>query len=99
MAQIGGKRPGAGRPPGKVGAAKRNLADLAKGHAEAAMKTLVDIAKDRQAPPAARVSAATAILDRGFGKPAQAMTVGNPDGTPMGPSIIQIVAGCVDGSD
>lgn len=100
MAQVGGKRPGAGRKPGKVGAAKRALAEMAKDHAEAAMKTLVDIAKDSRAPHAARVSAATAILDRGYGKPAQAMTVGNPDGTPMGPSIIQIVAaGGVDGSD
>lgn len=99
MAQVGGKRPGAGRKPGKVGAAKRALAEMAKDHAEAAMKTLVDIAMDRAAPHAARVSAATAILDRGYGKPAQAMTVGNPDGTPMGPSIIQIVPGCVDGSD
>lgn len=96
----GGKRPGAGRKPGTVTSAKRALADLAKDHAEAAMKTLVEIAKDKQAPHAARVSAATAILDRGYGKPAQAMTVGNPDGTPMGPSIIQIVAaGGVDGSD
>lgn len=99
MAQIGGKRPGAGRKPGKVGAAKRDLMSMAKEHAHAALITLVEIAKDSRAPHAARVSAATAILDRGYGKPSQAMTVGNPDGTPMGPSIIQIVAGCVDGSD
>lgn len=99
MAKVGGARPGAGRKPGKVGKAKRALAEMAKDHAEAALITLASIQADKDAPAAARVSAATAILDRAYGKPTQAMTVGNPDGTPMGPSIIQIVPGCVDGSD
>lgn len=71
--KIGGARPGAGRKPGKVGAAKRALADMAKDHAEAALRTLVEIAADSEAPHAARVSAANAILDRGYGKPPQAL--------------------------
>lgn len=91
MAQRGGKRQGAGRKPGKVGQAKRQLMDMAKDHAEAALKTLADIAEDNEAPHSARVSAATAILDRAYGRPPQSMTVGNPDGSAFAPSVIQIV--------
>ena len=36
-----------------------------------AMDTLKQVMKDPKAPPAARVGAATAILDRGWGKPQQ----------------------------
>jgi Family of unknown function (DUF5681) len=36
-----------------------------------AMDTLKLVMKDPKAPPAARVGAATAILDRGWGKPTQ----------------------------
>ena len=63
---------GAGRKRGKVGAAKRELAEMAKDHAEAALRTLVEIATGDVAA-SARVSAATAILDRAYGKPAQAL--------------------------
>lgn len=35
---------------------------------------LAGIMQQEDAPPAARVSAASAILDRGWGKPAQAVT-------------------------
>lgn len=95
MAQRGGKRPGAGRKAGKVSAAKRALAEMAKDHAEAALQTLVHIATngDREA---ARVSAATAILDRAYGKPAQSMAISNPDGTALAPQVIQIVAATND---
>ena len=83
MAQRGGKRPGAGRKPGKVGAAKRALSDMAKDHAEAAIKTLAEIHADKEAPPAARVSAATAILDRAYGKPPQCVELSGKDGGPI----------------
>jgi predicted ArsR family transcriptional regulator len=65
----GGRRPGAGRPKGKVSEAKRSIAQAAREHAEVALKVLVDVARDVAAPPSARVSAANAILDRGYGKP------------------------------
>jgi hypothetical protein len=68
----GGIRPGAGRKKGKVGEAKRALAEMAREHADAALRTLVEIATG-EAPPSARVSAATAILDRAYGKPPQAL--------------------------
>lgn len=70
----GGKRPNAGRKPGAVSKAKRELAEMARDHAEAALSTLVSIARDGKAPAAARVSASSAILDRGYGKPPQFTT-------------------------
>ena len=70
----GGKRGGAGRKPGKVSAAKRALMEMAKDHAEEALNVLAGIMHDVAAPSAARVSAANAILDRGYGKPPQAIT-------------------------
>lgn len=71
MAQHGGKRAGAGRKKGAVSQAKRQLADMAKDHAEAALKTLVDIMQNGE-QESARLSAANSILDRGYGKPFQA---------------------------
>ena len=68
----GGARPGSGRKLGKVSKAKRELAAMAKEHAEAALLTLVEIAAGDGAT-SARVSAATAILDRAYGKPPQAL--------------------------
>ena len=74
----GGARPGAGRKRGKVGEAKRELAEMAKEHAETALRTLVEIATGDGAA-SARVSAATAILDRAYGKPPQALEHSTPD--------------------
>lgn len=74
MAQRGGKRPGAGRPQGRRNKAtveqKLTLEELARTHTETALAVLVDIARYGQSE-AARVSAANAILDRGYGKPRQ----------------------------
>jgi len=55
---------------------KKVIADvkaLAKEHTADAVQTLVEVMRSQKAPPAARVSAATALLDRGFGRPAQAI--------------------------
>lgn len=70
----GGKRASAGRPPGKVSKAKRELADMAKDHCADALAVLVEVMTDVTAPHSARVSAANGILDRGYGKPPQAIT-------------------------
>src|SRR4051812_45632046 len=83
MAKVGGKRDGAGRKPGKVGAAKRAIADMAKVHAVAALKTLADIANDRGAPHSARVAAANHILDRAYGRPPQALEHTGANGGPI----------------
>ena len=55
--------------------------DIARESTELAITTLRTIAADTDAPHAARVSAATALLDRGWGKPLQGvamMTVAAP---------------------
>src|SRR5688500_17873482 len=49
----------------------RTIVELAREHTAAAMRTLIDIAADKNAPPSARVGAAQAILDRGWGKATQ----------------------------
>ncbi len=79
MAKVGGARPGAGRKPGKVSQAKRDLMEMAKGHAPRALQVLIDIAVNGEAE-AARVSAANAILDRGYGRPVQGVEVAGKDG-------------------
>jgi phytoene/squalene synthetase len=47
----------------------REVIDLARAYSADALETLAIIMRDQGAPPAARVSAATHILDRAYGKP------------------------------
>ena len=49
--------------------------DLARAHTEAAVATLAEVLNDNDAPHAARVAAASTILDRGWGKAPQHLTV------------------------
>ena len=65
----GGARPGAGRPAGRVSAAKIAIAEAAKEHAHDALLMLVQIAKDLSAPASARVAAANSIIERAYGRP------------------------------
>lgn len=73
------KRRGAGKPfqPGQSGnpggrpKVLEEIKNLAREHSETAIKTLADIAKDAKANHSARVAAANALLDRGYGKPLQ----------------------------
>jgi hypothetical protein len=55
-----------------------------------AVNTLAGIAKSLKCPPAARVTAACALLDRGWGKPAQLHT-GEDGEDGEGPVVIEIV--------
>ena len=48
--------------------------ELAKEHTVEAIQTLVSIMTNPKFAPAARVSAANALLDRGYGRPAQHIT-------------------------
>jgi hypothetical protein len=45
------------------------LADLAKAHTPEAVATLAEIMNDRKRPGQTRVNAATALMDRAFGRP------------------------------
>jgi hypothetical protein len=75
MADRGGKRDGAGRPAGSRNRAtvdmKARLSELARQHAPKAIEALASIAENGQSETA-RVTAACAILDRGYGKPREA---------------------------
>ena len=79
----GGKRPGSGRRKGTPNKATKevrdNIAELAREYAPSAMQTLNEICVTGQTE-SARVSAATAILDRAYGKPVQALHHGGADG-------------------
>ena len=57
-----------GRPKGYG-----NLRELARQHTDAALKTLIEICEHGE-NESARVTAASALLDRGWGKPAAEIT-------------------------
>lgn len=57
----------------------RDVQEAARQHTAEAIATLVTIAEDEKAPAAARVSAATVLLDRGWGRPRQDMRVERVD--------------------
>jgi len=67
----GGKRAGAGRPAGRVSEVKVRLSQLAREHSDLAFKALVDVCENGTSETA-RITAAVALLDRGFGKPREA---------------------------
>ena len=73
MSSHGGFRDGAGRPSGSTNKSSpeqsQRLSELAKVYTEEALQTLVDVARNGRTD-AARVSAANALLDRAYGKPA-----------------------------
>ncbi|MDH2341691.1 hypothetical protein [Bradyrhizobium sp. SSUT77] len=56
------------------------IRSLARSHTRTAIRVLVGIMRSNEATPAARASAANAILDRGWGKAAQPVENGE-DGT------------------
>lgn len=72
----GGRRVGAGRPAGVPNKVTASVKEAAQEHTEDAVATLAEIMGDKTQPAAARVSAANAILDRGYGKPSQALNLG-----------------------
>jgi hypothetical protein len=53
------------------------IRSVARSHTRTAINVLVGIMRSKDATPAARVSAANAILDRGWGKVAQPLQTGD----------------------
>jgi hypothetical protein len=49
----------------------KDIKEAAKQHTKQALNTLISVMNDTEAPQGARIQAATAILDRGWGKPQQ----------------------------
>ena len=64
-----------GRPKDEYG-----LKELAKAKTKEAIETIIEIMRDKEAPHAARLNAACALLDRGHGKPVQMTEVTGKDG-------------------
>jgi len=93
MASHGGMREGSGRPAGAVNKAtselKLNLSELAREYTNDALDTLVDVMQSRQSD-SARIAAATAILDRGYGRPTKATSL--EVNAPFAPTEIRLVA-------
>jgi hypothetical protein len=50
-----------------------DVQEVAQEHSVAAIKTLASIMAKAKAPAAGRIAAASALLDRGYGKPLQAV--------------------------
>ena len=69
------KRPGGnagkGRRPGVPNKATIAVREIAQQYTTEAVEALAAVMRDPKVPPAARVSAATALLDRGHGRPTQ----------------------------
>jgi Family of unknown function (DUF5681) len=57
----------------------KSLTEMAREHTDKALNALVGILDDTEAPHSAKVSAAGTLLDRGWGKPPQALVVDVPD--------------------
>jgi len=93
MASHGGMRKGSGRPAGAVNKAtsdlKMNLAELAREYTNDALDALVDVMHSSQSD-SARIAAAAAILDRGYGRPTKATSL--EVNAPFAPTEIRLVA-------
>ena len=74
----GGPRPGAGRKKGEPNKATASLRELAREYTPQAIKALAEIMMESDSD-SARVAAANAILDRGYGKPSTVLS-GDEDG-------------------
>ncbi len=96
----GGPRPGSGRPKGAKDKATREagatIGELARKHGVTAIETLAQIALTGESE-SARIAASNALLDRGYGKPPQAVDHTSSDGTMSPPSRI-VVQGIDDGN-
>lgn len=74
--------------PGGRPKSDHKITDLARKHTNLALNTLAEIAGDKEATHSARVAAATALLDRGWGKPRQALEHSGPEGAPLPAAIM-----------
>jgi hypothetical protein len=61
----------------KMAKSLTEIRSLARGHTRTALNVLVGIMRSKDATATARVSAANAILDRGWGKATQAIETGD----------------------
>ena len=72
-----------GRVAGTRNKATADVKAVAATYTTAAVETLAEIMQDSNAPPAARVSAANALLDRAWGKPRQELEHAGSEPEPL----------------
>lgn len=90
----GGARPGSGRPKGRKSAKTLEIEAAARQYRDDALKALAHVMAHSE-NDSARVAAANSILDRGFGRPRQALEHTGEEG---GPIEIQVVHEIIDPS-
>lgn len=88
---------------GNPGGRPRVIADLqvlARTHTEAAVLVLVSVMNNEKASDAARVAASTALLDRGYGRPAQTIhaNLPRPDTSDMSDGELAAIAAGAEAS-
>jgi hypothetical protein len=79
-------KPGQSGNPGGRPKEVMAVRELARRHTADAVRALVEIARNKKAQPAARVAAANAILDRGYGRVEQNLNV-------TGDTVLQVITG------
>lgn len=57
------------------------IKEVAQQYTSEALKTLLEIMRNKRTAAGARVLAIRELLDRGWGKPAQSVEITNPDGS------------------
>ncbi len=91
----GGRRSTSWRPgfcPNPGGRPKQlvTVRDLAREKTEKAIETLETVMNGKNTPPNARVAAAVALLDRGWGRPPQAMELSEGKSSSTGPDFSKL---------
>lgn len=79
-------KPGQSGNPGGMPKAIVDVVAAAREHTPLAVSTLAMVASDVKAPPAARVAASVALLDRGWGRPSQ--VIEGKDGAALFPTLL-----------
>lgn len=80
-----------GRSP-RIGPNGETAAQLARIHTTDAINCLVEVMKNKKAAAIARVSAANALLDRGWGKAKEEPVDGESDSSTLGDELLRLLA-------
>ncbi len=76
-------QPGTSGNPGGRPREDPSLRQLAKERSQEALEVLVTLMMNKKAPPSARITAACAVLDRGFGRPGSSLEVTGKGNAPL----------------
>lgn len=84
-----------GRSP-RIGPNGETAAQLARQHTVEAIECLAEVTNNKKAPPIARVAAAGALLDRGWGKPTEYVEASVTQNTVPTIQIVRVPADAAD---